>query len=240
MNAWVRRPVPADAARREFALALLAGAAGAGIVLLAVAQPWARASFAPSPPMPPSTITVTGNQLGPAPGALSLAALACLAAVLATRGVARRISGGMLAVFGVLAAVSAAASVRHGHVAATAASRAPAAVAGVGAPRLAMAAFPWWLAAAGGGALILAAGAVVAWRGPRWPGMSSKYDRPPGRAASPAAGDGPAQSRRASPGASPGATAGTTPGEPRAEIDQVSTWDALDRGKDPTVRHPRG
>lgn len=225
MNGSVRRLVLADAARRQFALALLAGVAGAGIVLLAAAQPWARASFAPAPPMPASTITVTGNQLGRAPGALSLAALGCLAAVLATRGMARRIAGGLLTVLGVLAAVTALAYVGHAHVAAAAASRAPAAAASVGVPRLAMTAFPWWLAAAGGGALIVAAGVLAAWRGPRWPGMSSRYDRPPGMVRSRAPGHGAGQSGG---------------GPPVSGLDQVTAWDALDRGSDPTVRHPHG
>jgi Tryptophan-associated transmembrane protein (Trp_oprn_chp) len=35
--------------------------------------------------------------------------------------------------------------------------------------------FPWRPLAAVGGLAVLAAGIVVAWRGPRWPAMSSRY-----------------------------------------------------------------
>ena len=171
-------PPPApNLARRELSLALVVGAAGAGIVLLAAQQPWARASFAPAPPLPTSSITVTGHELLPAADALGLAVLACLAAVIATRGVVRRVAGVLLALLGVLIAVPATMSVRHAHVAAAAAARS---LATAGVPRLTMALFPWWAAAAVGGVLIVAAGVLAAWRGTRWPGMSGRYDRPGG------------------------------------------------------------
>jgi uncharacterized membrane protein (TIGR02234 family) len=171
-------PPPApNLARRELSLALAIGAAGAGIVLLAAQQPWARASFAPAPPLPTSSITVTGQALFPAAEALGLAALACLAAVIATRGVVRRVVGMLLALLGVLIAVPATMSVKPAHVAAAAAARS---LATAGAPRLTMALLPWWAAVAVGGLLIVAAGMLTAWRGTRWPGMSGKYDRPGG------------------------------------------------------------
>jgi len=171
-------PPPApNLARRGLSLALAVGAAGAGIELLAAQQPWARASFAPASPLPTVSITVTGNALLPAAHALGLAALACLAAVLATRGVVRRVVGMLLVLLGLLVAVPATMSVRPAHVAAAAAARS---LATAGAPRLTMALFPWWAAAAVGGLLIVAAGMLTAWRGTRWPGMSGKYDRPGG------------------------------------------------------------
>ena len=172
-------PPPApNLARRELSVALAVGAAGAGMVLLAAQQPWARASFAPPPPpLPTSSITVTGHALLPAANALGLAALACLAAVIATRGVVRRVVGILLALLGLLIAVPATMSVRPAHVAAAAAARS---LATAGAPRLTMGLFPWWAAAAVGGLLIVAAGMLAAWRGTRWPGMSAKYDRPGG------------------------------------------------------------
>jgi len=160
---------------------------------------------------------MTGHELAPAANALGLAALACLAAVLATRGAARRVSGVALAALGALAAVSAAAAVGHAHVAATAAAHAlsgAAGAAGSTAPRLTMAGFPWWAACVAGGLLTLAAGAAAAWRGPRWPAMSSKYS---------------------GPGATPGPAAGRLQA---AADDQVTAWDALDRGADPTLGRP--
>ena len=92
---------PAAGARREYLLTLLAGAVGAAVVLLAARQGWARVVTIEPRPLPASRVAVSGQDLVPAAGALGLAALAGLAAVLATRGLARRIVGGLLAVFGV-------------------------------------------------------------------------------------------------------------------------------------------
>jgi uncharacterized membrane protein (TIGR02234 family) len=173
-------------ARHEFTVALATGAAGAGLVLLAVAQPWARASLVSAAPLPPTHITVTGRELAPAAGALAIAALTCLAAIIATRGVARRAVSALLAAAGALIAAGAAAAVRHAHVAATAAAHSLGPLSGA---RLEMSAFPWWAATAAGGLVIVAAGALAMWRAARWPAMSSRYDRPGG---SPRPGDDPA------------------------------------------------
>src|SRR6202789_1036867 len=86
--------------RREFALVLLLGAAGAGLIVLAVRETWAQAIFAAPRPLPVQDFSVTGQELVPLAGALALAALACLAAVIATRSVARRAVGALLAVLG--------------------------------------------------------------------------------------------------------------------------------------------
>ena len=99
------------AIRREFRLVLLLGAAGAGLVVFAVRQAWARAIFTPPRPLPAQVISVTGQQLVPLASALALAGLACLAAVIATRSAARRAAGVLLAALGVGAAVAAGAGV---------------------------------------------------------------------------------------------------------------------------------
>ena len=95
--------------RRELLLALLLGLAGAGLVLLAVRQGWAHVRTAAPRPLPGSNVALTGQDLVPAAGALAIAALASLAAVLATRGLVRRVVGLLLAAFGIgiAAAVSA-------------------------------------------------------------------------------------------------------------------------------------
>src|SRR5580658_7946020 len=92
------------ASRREFTLVLLLGAAGAGLVVFAVRQPWAQAIFTPPHPLPAEDISVTGQQLVPLATALALAALACLAAVIATRSAARRAGAAVAAAAGVTAA----------------------------------------------------------------------------------------------------------------------------------------
>jgi uncharacterized membrane protein (TIGR02234 family) len=147
---------------------------------------------------------VTGHELVPAAGALGLAALACLAALIATRGMVRRAAGALLAAAGAAIAIAAATSVGRAHVAAVAAAHS---LGTARVPRVALAAFPWWAVAAAGGLVIVVTGMLAVWRGTRWPGMSSRYDRPGG-------------SRRAAD-------------------DPAMTWDALDRGADPTVRGGR-
>ena len=106
--------------RREFGLVLLLGAAGAALVVFAVRQTWAQAVFTPPRPLPAQEISVTGQQLVPLASALALAALACLAAVIATRSAARRVAGALLAVLGAGAAAAAGAGVRASGVLATA------------------------------------------------------------------------------------------------------------------------
>ena len=184
-------------------LALLAGAAGAGLVVLAVRQAWAHAVFTPPRPLPAQDIAVTGQQLVPLASALALAALACLAAVIATRSVIRRAVGVLLAVLGVAAAVAVLASLRASAVLAAArasalsgplggstTSGAPSGgavheivVAGPG--RVIMAGASWRAAAVAGAVAIVLAGMATACgarAGPSCPRASSGRPRP-GRAA---------------------------------------------------------
>ena len=217
---------PAGGARREYLLTLLAGAVGAAFVLLAARQDWAHVVTIEPHPLPVSRVAVSGQDLVPAAGALGLAALAGLAAVLATRGLVRRIVGGLLAVFGVaiIASVSLPVTAAQVRSAAAGASTAQAGsvpggstvgsgttpgtggsgVAGLSlASHVEMAAFPWRWAVLVGGLLILGAGMLVAWRGTRWPVMSSRYDRPASR-------------------------------KPPAAADPASLWESLSQGLDPT------
>ena len=59
-------------ARREYGFALLSGAVGAGLILLAVRQQWARAVFTPPKPLTPQVVNVSGADLVPLAGALAL------------------------------------------------------------------------------------------------------------------------------------------------------------------------
>jgi len=224
--------------KREYGVVLLAGAAGAGLIVAAVRQRWAQAVFTPPRPLSAQTVSVTGADLVPLAGALGIAALACLAAVIATRGVLRRVAGALLAAFGIGAAVAAGTAVTAASVLSVAASH-------VGSPGSAlssgavgstitgsgsgasgtgrltivgstghaiMTGTPWRVAVLLGALLVVAAGVATAWRGPRWPVMSARYDAPERRAGAPGA-----------PGA-PAVAAG----------DSASMWESLSAGADPT------
>ena len=208
------------AARREFVLVLLGGAAGAGLVVLAVRQPWAHAVFTPPRPLPAQDIAVTGQQLVPLAGALALAALACLAAVIATRSVARRAAGVLLAVLGAGAAVAALTGLRASAVLAAARASALSGPLGgsttggspsggavheiiiAGPGRAIMAGASWRAVAVLGAVAIVLAGLATVWRGPRWPVMSARFER--------------------------------HPSAPR-RTDSATMWESLSRDVDPTV-----
>jgi uncharacterized membrane protein (TIGR02234 family) len=234
--------------KRQYGYALLAGAVGAGLILLALRAQWAQAVFTPQKPLTAEVVTVSGNDLVPLAGALALAALAGLIAVIATKGVARRVVGGLLALFGagagaaVLTSISAATvvSVAAGKVASpesaalsgTAAgsttsggSGGGALVVGDTAGRAIMSGTPWQAAVIVGALLIFAAGLATAMRGQDWPVMSARYDAPGARDAAAAGG-------AAEPGAAePGAASQRKAGRP---ADAASMWDSLNGGEDPT------
>jgi hypothetical protein len=73
-----------------------------------------------------------------------------------------------------------------------------------------MAAFPWRWVVLAGGLLVLGAGVLVAWRGARWPVMSSRYDQPASQA--PAAADPASLWESLSQGLDPTESATTTAG----------------------------
>src|SRR6266849_6244085 len=176
--------------RREFALVLLLGAAGAGLVVLAVRQAWAQAIFSPPRPLPTQDFSVTGQALVPLAGALALAALACLAAVIATRSVTRRAVG---ALRGSTTGGTSSGGAAHAIVIAGSSGRAV------------LAGAPWRAAAVAGAVAIVLAGLATVWRGPRWPVMSSRFERP----------------QRVPPG--------------QHSTDSAALWESLSRDVDPTV-----
>jgi uncharacterized membrane protein (TIGR02234 family) len=188
--------------RWEYGLVLLLGAAGAGLVFLGVRQGWAHVHTSAPQPLPGSNVTVTGQDLVPAASALAIAGLATLAAVIATRGLARRLAGGLLMLFGAGAAasvlwpVSDAAAIR---AAASSAGLNGLAGSGTGAgsvtaggsggnggtapisgflASVVMSGTAWRGLAVAGAALLVAAGLLTIWRSGPWPVMSSGYERP--------------------------------------------------------------
>ena len=226
--------------RREFALVLLLGAAGAGLVVLAARQAWAQAIFTPPHPLPAQDISVTGQQLVPLAGALALAGLACLAAVIATKSWARRVAGALLAALGAGTVVAAGAGVSTPAVLATARADALAGALGGSttggasggtphgiviagsAARAVITGASWQAAAICGAVAIVLAGLATLWRGPRWPVMSARFDR----ASQQQAQQGPQQARQQ--------------GQQRAQHqaragDSATMWESLSRDIDPTA-----
>src|SRR5258708_9977012 len=78
---------------RELAVMLIGGAAGAGAVFLATRQELARVIARAPSPLPDTVRSVSVQDVRPALAALAVAALASLAAGLATRGALRRLTG---------------------------------------------------------------------------------------------------------------------------------------------------
>ena len=187
-----------------FAVALLLDLVGAGVALLAATRHWQTITLVRSAPFPSVTKQVTGRTIDAAPTALALVALAGVVAVLATRGVVRRIVGIVLALAGaalIWRAVGSAGAVSLGRAADL-----------VGGP-FTDTGFPLhghvashvvWPAVTGVcGVFVTVSGALIAWRGHRWQVMSSRYE------AQPAQDDGASKA-------------------------VATLWSKLDRGEDPT------
>jgi hypothetical protein len=168
-------------ARRSLLVALAVTVIGAGVALLAGARAWETVSIARPAPLPPATVTHSGNSLLPWMPALALVGLAGAGAILATRGVGRRIVGIIIALAGVGVIV--------------AAVRGFAYTAG------------WPVLALVGGLGIVFGGIEAVRRGATWPAMGARYDR-----------------------------AGAAPVAKERPVTEVTMWDDLDRGVDPTER----
>jgi uncharacterized membrane protein (TIGR02234 family) len=182
-------------------------AAGTGLTLLAAGRDWMSVSFDGG-----AGVALAGTRLAPVLMPLALAAGASALAVLATRGIWRKVVGAILTLCGAgvvvgaltgTAAEVAMEALRDEHSFATAG-------------RVVTATAWFWPGATVVGGLILAgAGVVAVLRGGRWAGMSDRYDRP--------------AARKGGPG---GGRAGSALGE-------RALWDAIDSGADPTVEDAR-
>lgn len=187
-----------------FAVALLLDLVGAGVALLAATRHWQTITLERSAPFPSVTKEVTGRNIDAAPTALALVALAGVVAVLATRGVVRRIVGIVLALAG-------AALIWRALLSADAVSlgRAAELVGGpftdTGFPLYGhVASHAVWPAVTGVcGVLVTVSGALIAWRGHRWQVMSSRYEAQPAQ-------------------------------QDDASKAVATLWNQLDRGEDPT------
>jgi uncharacterized membrane protein (TIGR02234 family) len=181
----------------------LVGAAGALLISL---RTWQTVETARPAPLHLDVLYLNGRTVDAAPTALSLVALAGIVAVLATRGVARRVVGVVLALAGaalVWRALASTAAVGTTRARALVTERHRTVDASAAVPHVSTQAV-WPALTAVCGVLVLAAGLLIAWRGHRWQVMSARYEaRTPANDAD-------------------GARAATT------------LWTALDRGEDPT------
>lgn len=164
--------VPARSGRRSLAVALLCGALGAAVALLASRQRWAEGTATVAGGAFP--LTAKGSEVTGVPAALAIVGLAALVAVFAVRRAGRVLVAALLALSGagtVAAALLGAsdssaldekAAQTSGDTAATAA---------------ALSHTGWPYVAAAGGVLILLAGLLALRYGRRWPAMSGRYER---------------------------------------------------------------
>lgn len=192
-------------AKRQYLATLVTLAAGGILGVVAASRTWGTVRFPSSLPDATET-TVSGGDLLPLAPAVSLVAMAAVVVVPAVRRIGRRVVGVVLFVLGAVLAVVATMT------AADLTGRLESwAVASPGLPNSAndVSAAPLWaflLIAAG--VLVASAGIVIAVRGPAWPSMGARYERPDSRDRPSSDEHGPTDSRQA--------------------------WDALDRGDDPT------
>ncbi|WP_328621743.1 TIGR02234 family membrane protein [Streptomyces sp. NBC_00354] len=169
--------------RRSVAVALLLGALGATVVLLASGRVWARGTAAVGGGSLP--LTADGRAVTGLPAALAIVGLAALVAVFAVRGRSRLLVSGLLALSGLGAAVSAVLAADDRQALDAQAARTTADTAAqVGA--LTHTAWPYITAA--GAALILVAGLLALRFGRSWPAMGGRYER-----------DGSPRARKAAP-----------------------------------------
>ncbi|WP_066362051.1 Trp biosynthesis-associated membrane protein [Herbidospora mongoliensis] len=153
--------------RRAVYAWLLVCAAGGGLALFAGSQAWAQLLAPTGPANPEAVHDVLGSDVAPVITPVVLAALAGCVAVLAVKGVWRQVIGALVAICGA-AVVIAMNRVFDDVLLLESADLTGAAVQ--------VTVWPWLTGL--GGVLLLGGGVWAAVAAGRWPGMSSRYDRP--------------------------------------------------------------
>jgi uncharacterized membrane protein (TIGR02234 family) len=202
--------------RVQFALALLLDVLGSAGILLIATRDWQTIRTPRSAQFLDDTLQVSGRTIDAAPTALALVALAGAVAVIATRGIVRRVIGAVITVAGagvVWRAIVAASAVDVARARDLVRDKHPSAASTTAVPSVTTHAV-WPILTVVCGCVVLLAGVLVAAFGGRWTGMSIRYE-------SPAAQADPEEAARR-----------------RARAD-AAMWTALDRGDDPTERDPR-
>ncbi|MEV2214384.1 TIGR02234 family membrane protein [Streptomyces sp. NPDC050997] len=163
---------PARAGRRSLAVALLSGALGAAVVLLATRQQWSEGTATVAGGDFP--LTATGSDVTGVPAALAIVGLAALVAVFAVRRAGRFAVAALLALSGagtiVATLLGASDTSALDEKAADASGDTSATV-----DSLTHTAWPY--VAGVGGLLLLVAGLLALRYGRLWPAMSGRYER---------------------------------------------------------------
>ncbi|MFF9490997.1 TIGR02234 family membrane protein [Streptomyces flaveolus] len=195
---------PARAGRRSLAAALLCGALGAAVTLLATRQEWSEGTATVAGGVFP--LTAKGSDVTGVPAALAIVGLAALVAVFAVRRAGRFAVAAVLALSGAGTVAAALAGVSDSSALD---DKAAEAAGDTSATVDALSHTAWPYVAAVGGVLLLLAGLLALRYGRLWPAMSGRYER-----------DGTPRPRRT--------TRTVDPDRPE------DLWKALDRGEDPT------
>lgn len=151
---------PTRPGRRQLTYVLLLCLVGAGLALYGATRTWSVEITTRTAPLPPLRAAHTGGDLLPWLPALALVGLAASGALLATRGVGRRLVGGLMALVGLGIAVGGG----YG-------------LGGLGGLDGGETKPAWGLLCALGGVLVAVAGVVTAVRGQGWPAMGARYER---------------------------------------------------------------
>ncbi len=161
-----------DLGRRLYGAVLVLGLLGALGVTVGVARPWITATSTLRG-LPTIHASASGADLAPVAGALGVAVLAALGAVVATRGMVRRVLGAAILVASVVVLVSVVAPSGSGEV-----LRSGLSSKGWPGGDYQTTTEPWrWLVLAAAAAAALAGAATVRFGG-QWAVMGSRYDAP--------------------------------------------------------------
>jgi len=161
------------ASRRSPAGAVVSCAVGALLVLLASGRQWAHTTLADAAGGGGHTaLSANGHNVAPSLPALGIALLALSAAILAAKGLMRRIVG-VVVVFIAAAAVGVGITAR-GDVSSALEHR----EVGVQGLVVHASANGWWLVATIGGVIAVGAGVFTVVRAEQWSALGAKYDAP--------------------------------------------------------------
>ncbi|MFE7836783.1 TIGR02234 family membrane protein [Streptomyces sp. NPDC057474] len=165
-------PASVRSGRRSLALALLSGALGAAVALLASRQRWSEGTI--SVAGGPFPLTAQGSDVTGVPAALAVVGLAALVAVFAVRRSGRALVAVLLALSG---AGTTAAALLGAYDSSALDDKAAEASGDSAATVDALSHTGWPYVAAVGGVLILLAGLLALRYGRLWPVMSGRYER---------------------------------------------------------------